>query len=288
MARRGQKIDKQPRELGNDRDQLTKVARIGMIAIIVALIIAFFIVYASGSTSRSAYKALQSNYASLQSNYAALKSNFTILQYNLSQPTLSPTYEALESKYSSLQSNYSSLEYNLSHPYIKQLYNNSVVVPHYAASYRFYNATYGLYNNYTTAGTYNVSFNVPNDGYFIIEINNVTSSLHGNIQSPLVGTYGVQIYSDDLSTYYTRIIKPFVCTFSIYGGTYNCPTSRPTITGWGLYPLNYSATYLAPVSRGIVNISLTNYNSYPINMAFSVTYIGIKYTNMTPITANYS
>jgi len=245
----------------------TTSATLYAVLVIVALIVGLGIGLLAGHSYKSSYQ---------------IQSTTTITQTNYSSK-----YNALQSNYSSLQYNYTKLQNNIANPYIKQIYvNKNIVIPHYVASCPFYNSQYDLYNNYTISGVYNMSLNLPNDGYIIIRITNV--SIHDTNTPPPIGTYGIQIYLESLEPYYSTYIKPLVtCTYSTYTG-YSCPNIKPTVTGWGLYPANYSATYLAPVSRGIVNISLTNGNSYPINMTFSVTYVGERYSNLTQINVNYS
>ncbi len=246
-----------------------------IVAAFVAGIVAVIVYFAT-----SAY--FSQNTANLESQINALNSNYSNLNatYGLRISAANSNYSALKANYNKLQNSYSSIKANLSSPEIKQLFNMQVTVPSYLESYPFYNAQYGLYNNYTIAGTYNTSFNVANDGYLIIRLISISSP---SGISPQTGSYGIQVYSQTLDTYYSYALSP--CKYYLSGGL-EC--NKATILGWGLYPVNSSSTYLAPVSRGLVNISLTNDNKYPITMNLSITYVGTRYSNMTPVSINYS
>ena len=245
---------------------------IGIVGILMASIIAAGAFYSAAYYSKHSYQ--------------ATTTSVTTTIYNSSYSSLKTNYSALSSSYNSVFAKYNGILYNLSNPYTKVLYNEKqITVPKYVESYPFYNSEYDLYNNYTVQGTYNMTFSVPNDGYIIIDIQNISAVGYNPL--PAIGTYGIQIFSNSIETYYAHEFKNVTCTYSLYYG-YSCPQSRAIDTGFSTYPLNYSATYFAPVSRGQVNMSFLNGNNYPISVTFTVTYVGERYSNMTPISENYS
>ena len=184
--------------------------------------------------------------------------------------------------YTLLQSKFSSFKYNLSNPSIKTIYENkTIVIQPRQDNYIFYNSTYNLYNNYSIASDYNLSFTVPNDGYIIIKLNNISEEDYPHLR-PLFGTYGISVFPISLETY---LSYPSV---RLCPAGYYCAPQKAEDLGWGLYPINSSSTYMAPVSRGFINITITNYNTYPLNVNFSVIYVGEHYTNMTQININYT
>lgn len=204
--------------------------------------------------------------------------------YNLNSTTTVNQYS--NSQYQNLSSQLQEIQNNQRTPIVTNIYQNKqITLSSLNSSTQFYNSTYNLYNNYTVASMQNYTLNFKYNGYLIINIQNV-SEQYSSVK-PAVGTFGVQVYSLSLETYYSYVIPAVTCSYITGYGEY-CPNNKAIALGWGLYPENYSASYLAPVGYGNVTISFTNSNNYPINIDFSVTYVGENYTNLIPITSNYS
>ena len=222
-------------------------------------------------------------YMQLQSaaGYNTSKSQLQEIQnkYNTSKSQL----QEIQNKYNTSKSQLQEIQNNQRTPMVTHPYQNKeLIVPALTNSIQFYNSTYNLYNNYTVASSQNYTLNFKYDGYLIINIQNVSDEYNNKTQ-PAVGTFGIQVYSQSLEVYYSYInsyIVPIACVF--------CRNNNAINLGWAFYPENYSATYLAPVKYGNVTLSFTNTNNYPIKVNFSVTYVGENYTNLIPITSNYS
>ncbi len=215
---------------------------------------------------------------------------------------LNQTRESL----ASANQRYDSMISNLSSPDVVVLENDTNVrVAGYNTSYAFSNnacSLFGgyfcdsgyenpiLYNNYTVGSYDNLTFSFPNDGYLILKVSAVFDANNQDI-APVAGTFTVGAYPSATDEYYatgTRIPTDTLCQNATTGGYSACPVQKATTTGFGLYPLNASATYLIPVSRGNEILSLGNFNQYPITMVFNLTYVGIRYSNLTRISENYT
>jgi hypothetical protein len=198
------------------------------------------------------------------------------------------------------------MNYNLSNPDINNLANNeTIIVAGYQKDYVFSNNACSLfggdfcsyyyenpkiYNNLTIGSYVNQTFSFPNDGYLIIKIESVLDANNPSIY-PTIGTFGIASYSEEMINYYT--ISSYyqvnaLCFNATTGGYSTCPVSKPSNNGFSFYPLNSSATYMIPVSRGNEKISFGNFNQYPISISFKLTYVGLRYSNLTSISTNYS
>ena len=201
---------------------------------------------------------------------------------------------------------YNSMIYNLSHPDILTLKTDTqIIVAGYVENYMFSNDACSLfggyfcdngyknptiYNNYTEGSYNNMTFLFPNDGYLILKIIGVNDINNQNIQ-PTVGTFSVTSYSNSSAYYYVRSSGYPVETICINATTeesYTCPITKPSVTGFSIYPLNSTATYTIPVSRGYEILTFGNYNKYAIDLVVNLTYVGIKYSNLTQISVNYT
>lgn len=198
------------------------------------------------------------------------------------------------------------MNYNLSNPDIQTLENNAeIIVPGYQDNYVFTSTACALfgdtycngaysnlvyYNNLTTAGSYNETFPLPNDGYLILTIQSVSEEYNPNIQ-PEVGTFGVDSYSASILNYtLSGELYPikYCQSDNAYETVSECSSDKPITDGFTEYPSNLSATYLMPVSRGNEKLTFSNYNEYPITIQYTLTYVGFRYSNLTQISANYS
>ncbi len=186
-------------------------------------------------------------------------------------PTKINNYTRLQNEYYALNNSYMQLKSNLASPYTELLYNGSFIVPGYSNNFVFYNSTYGIYNNYTLMGTHNLTFDLPYFGYVIIDLHNF-SSASDNAE--------FCIYSNSTAKYLSPsnlIVAPFS----------NEPTKAITSDCYAP-DLNYSESFIAPVPYGNTTISFSNLNEFPAVYNVSITYIGIRYSNLTSISFNYS
>ncbi len=249
----------------------TKVQRLNVLTYIFVIVILILIYLYIAKPSQII---LQKNNSSVISNQ---QGNTEQLQSQITQ---------LQSENQNLTSQLQNIQKNQKTPIIANIYQNKeVVLPPFTNSIEFYNSTYNLYNNYTTPSSQNYTFNVKYNGYLIIKIQNI-SEQYFNIKPP-IGSFALQVYSQSLTKYIQYNIPAPTCSY-IQGYGYYCSNNTAVDLGWTLYPQNYSAKYLAPVEYGNVTITLTNTNNYPIQMDFSVTYVGENYTNLMPIILNYS
>jgi hypothetical protein len=214
----------------------------------------------------------QNRYVSLNNSYYLLKNNYSLLNhtYQAAIPKIN-NYTNLLSKYGILNSSYLQLKSNLASPYIKSLYNGSFTVPGYSTNFVFYNSTYGLYNNYTLAGIYNLTFNLPYFGYLIISLNNFSAPSDYE---------GFCVYPNSTEKY----MSPFHLTINPF-------SSEPTraVTSDCYAPdLNYSESFIVPVPYGNTTISFEDLSEFPATYSISIIYVGIRYSNMTSISFNYS
>lgn len=171
------------------------------------------------------------------------------------------------------QNQYNQLMSSLQNPYIEHLATNKTIeVSGYSNNTVFYNYTYGLYNNYTIDGTYNISFKAPYDGYLILYVQKTNAP---------VGTFGISANSNS---------SAFI---ECYGGCQNFTYASGEIVkglaGFTDTPSDNATFYhFYPVLRGQENFSFDNGNRYPISITYSLTYIGDNKSNLTPLTINYS
>ncbi|MEM3252730.1 MAG: hypothetical protein QXM94_03515 [Thermoplasmata archaeon] len=171
------------------------------------------------------------------------------------------------------QTLYDQLLYSLRNPDIVNLASNKTV---YVSGYKnntiFYNATYGLYNNYTAPGEYNITFSAPYDGYLIWYVQRTNAPIF---------TYGITSNSNSSAF----IECPNGC--AIYNITPG--VAAHGISGFADTPAaNTTFYHFIPVLRGNVTFSIENFNNYPISITFSLTYVGDRYSNETQLTTNYS
>lgn len=158
-------------------------------------------------------------------------------------------------------------------PYVRNLYSNyTITIPGYTNNTVFYNSTYGLYNNYTSDGEYNITFYAPYDGYLILYVQKTNA--------PIL-TYGFDSNSNASSYVYC------------YGGCqqYNLTSGivASGISGFSDTPaVNATFYHFVPLLRGNETFIFQNGNEYPISITFSLTYVGDEYSNLTPLTINYS
>lgn len=182
-------------------------------------------------------------------------------------------YTTTISNSNNYQSQYNQLLSSLQNPDIVHLASNkTITVPGYQSNYVFYNYTYGLYNNYTIDGTYNITFKAPYDGYLILYIQ------HTN--APVL-SYGITTNSNSSAYIYC------------YGGcpsyNYSSGSVEKGISGFTDSPADNATFYhFYPVLRGQENFSFDNGNEYPIQITYSLTYVGDNKSNLTPLTTNYS
>jgi hypothetical protein len=240
-----------------------------IIGVLILFVIAFAYLYVE------VYPTLvsaQNRYISLNNSYYLLKNNYILLNhtYQAAMPKID-NYTNLLSRYKILNSSYLQLKSNLSSPYIKSLYNGSFAVPGYSTNFVFYNSTYGLYNNYTLAGTYNLTFNLPYFGYLIIDLNNF--SAHSEYE-------GFCVYSNSTAKY----LSPLHLTIIPFGSG---PTRAVTSDCYAP-DLNYSESFIVPVPYGNTTLSFEDLSKFPATYNVSITYVGIRYSNMTDINFNYS
>ncbi len=260
--------------MGNNMNQQPKNNSKMLSYLAVAVILILLYLYITKPTQTTV---VQTNSTQNNSEYQSiLQSNSQLQQQN----------QKLNSQLQQANSQLQQSQINQRTPIVTTLYSNDqITLLPLNSSIQFYNSTYGLYNNYTTASFQNFTFNVKYDGYIIINIQNVLQQYSSN--PPQIGTFGVQVHSQSIETYYSSIIRVPTCTYTVGYGSY-CPNEKAITLGYGLYPVNYSASYLAPVSRGNTTISFSNFNNYPLNLEFSVTYVGENDTNLIPLTENYS
>lgn len=171
------------------------------------------------------------------------------------------------------QAQYNQLLSSLQNPDIVHLASNkTITVPGYSNNTVFYNSTYGLYNNYTIDGQYNITFKAPYDGYLILYVQKTNAP---------VETFGISSNSNS-SAY-----------IECYGGcknfTYTSGEIVKGLSGFTDTPADNTTFYhFYPVLRGQENFSFDNGNRYPISITYSLTYIGDNKSNLTPLTINYS
>ncbi len=214
-----------------------------------------------------------------------IQTNSTI-QNNSGYQSILQSNSQLQQQLQQANSQLQQIQTNQKTPIVTTIYSNDqITLAPLNSSVQFYNSTYNLYNNYTVVSSQNFTFNEKYDGYLIINIENIVDRYSN--ATPAIGTFGVQVYSQSIENYYSSSIRVPICTYTISYGYY-CPNQKAIALGFGFYPVNYSTTYFAPVSRGNTTISFTNSNNYPINIQFSITYVGENYTNLIPITENYS
>jgi hypothetical protein len=203
------------------------------------------------------------------SSYNAIYAKFSDLSQSYN--SLNYSYYGIKLNYSEFQEQYNGVEHNISNPYVKQFYNNRTFsVPGYSYNYVFYNQTNGFYNNYTIAGIYNITLYLPYFGYLIIAINNVSSS---------AGNVGICIYPNTTSNY----MSPIAISTPTNGFQY-----RALQTNCFSPNANYGEKFMEAVPYGPVRISFENLNPYPVNFNTSITYVGIRYSQRTNVTFNYS
>lgn len=187
---------------------------------------------------------------------------------SLNNATSTPSYGG-----SNYQASYNQLLSNLKNPDVVQLASaKTVLVPGYQNNTVFYNATYGLYNNYTVSGNYNITFTAPYDGYLILYVQKTNAPIF---------TYG--FYSNSNSSAFIEC--PNGCaTYNVTPGV-----AAQGISGFSDSPAaNTTFYHFIPVLRGNETFSIQNDNNYPISITFSLTYVEDKYSNETPLTTNYS
>jgi hypothetical protein len=240
-----------------------------LIGILTLIIVVLAYLYAELFPTLSS---LENNYALLSNSYYRLKNNYSLLNqsYQGIMPKIN-NYTNLLSRYKTLNSSYLQLKSNLSSPYVRLEYNGSFTVPGYSQNFVFYNSSYGLYNNYTIPGIYNLTFNLPYFGYLIINLNRFSAS----------STYeGFCVYSNNTAKY----LSPSQVSITPFG-------SGPirAITSDCYAPdLNYSESFIVPVPYGNTTISFEDLSRFSATYNVSITYVGIRYSNMTDITFNYS
>ena len=190
-------------------------------------------------------------------------------QSNLSQ---------LESTNQNLNSQLQQIKTNQRNPYTKTIYPNmTIIIPaiNNSATIAFYNSTYNLYNNYTENGWYNSSFKVPYDGYLILYIHSVDAPAGTWSFSANSNSSGYEYYF--FSTYATQTIYP-----------QGYESLKPT-AGFDVVPDRNTSFYqIIPILRGNDSFSFQNTNNYPISINFSLVYVGENYSDLTPISINYS
>ena len=231
----------------------------------VSFALALFVISSSTSPILNKYVSLESSYGLLQNRYDLLNQT-----YRASIPKIN-NYTNLLNKYNSLNNSYQQLRSDLTLPYVKLLYNGSFTVPGYSENYVFYNSTYGLYNNYTLAGIYNLTFNLPYFGYLIINLNNFSASSDYE---------GFCIYSNSTAKY----MSPFHLTVNPFSSEL-----IKAITSDCYAPdLNYSESFTVPIPYGNTTISFEDLSALPATYSVSITYVGIRYSNITNISFNYT
>ena len=249
--------------MGNSMNQQPKNNSKMLLYIAVAVILILLYLYITKPTQTTV---IQTN--STTQNNSAYQS---ILQANISQ--LRSATSQLETTNQNLNSQIQQIRVNERTPIIKQLYQNyTITVPAYQSNYVFYNSTYNLYNNYTISGLYNISFYAPYDGYLILYVQHTNAP---------IDTYGISSNSNS---------SDFI---ECYGG---CPYFNLTgggvekgLSGFSDTPADNATFYhFLPVLRGQQNFSFQNDNNYPIQVTFSLTYVGDNNTNLVPLTINYS
>ncbi len=231
----------------------------------VSFALAFFMVSSSTSSILNKYTSLENSYVLLHNKYNLLNQT-----YQASIPKID-SYTSLLNSYTTLNSSYQRLKSNLTSPYVKLLYNGSFTVPGYSENYVFYNSTYGLYNNYTIAGIYNLTFNLPYFGYLIIDLRNFS----------LASEYaGFCIYSNSTAKY----LSPFHLTIN----PFSSEPVRAVASDCYAPDLNYSESFIVPVPYGNTTISFDDLSVFPATYSVSIIYVGVQYSNMTKISFNYS
>lgn len=182
------------------------------------------------------------------------------------------TTSTISSSYN-YQTQYNQLLSTLQNPDIVHLASNkTVTVPSYTNNTAFYNSTYGIYNNYTTDGLYNITINAPYDGYLILYVQKTSAPIF---------TYGFSSNTNNSDTIY--------CYDGCPNYTFTSGVLAKGVSGFSDTPAGNTTFYhFIPVLRGQGTFSIDNANNYPISITFSLTYVGDKDSNMTPLTVNYS
>lgn len=189
------------------------------------------------------------------------------------------TISQLQSTNQNLNSQLQQIENNQKNPYVREVYpNQTIIVPaiNSSATVTFYNSTYNLYNNYTSDGVYNLSFKEPYDGYLIVYIKSVNA---------VPGTWGFNVNSNS-SDYEYYFTNPYVIT--IPSQSQNYEPLKPTASFSVVPDRNTSFYQIMPILRGKDNFSFDNANNYPIDINFSIVYVGENYSNLTPVSINYT
>lgn len=199
-------------------------------------------------------------------------------QNNSGYQSISQSNSQLQQQNQNLNSQLQQIQNNQRTPIITNIYSDmAITVPstNESQSIQFYNYTYNLYNNYTTNGGYNLTFNVPYDGYIIVHILNSDAP-------PGTWSFGANSNASSYEYYTSYYITPIVIN------TNGVPPLKPT-AGFSVVPdRNTSFSQIIPVLRGLVKFNFQNTNNYPISVQFSITYVGENYTNLIPLTVNYS